>query len=295
MHSIAETVREITLSDTLIPVSYLKAYRFIDENIKMPTTDFPYLYMVVAGSMRLHTPSGIMDYVESQYSISAIDTPFSGKVLTFSDSGDFLALSIEFSLNDVITVILGLDENLITKVMKEEIGADTMSNADSKVIEVVKRLVSVMNDPIQLPFMEQHLKQEIIFHVICGSSGKHFIQSIINVQQAGEIYEINSWIKANYRENFTVDELAKMKNMSVSGFHQKFRSAVGMPPLQCQKRLRLTEARRLMLDEGKNVTEAAFEVGYESVSQFIRDYRKMFSASPKEDIVSLLTYLAEKK
>lgn len=72
--------------------------------------------------------------------------------------------------------------------------------------------------------------------------------------------------------------------MSVSLFHQKFKSAVGMGPLQCQKSLRLTEARRLMLDDGRNVTEASLEVGYESVSQFIRDYKKMFGTAPKEDI-----------
>ena len=81
-----------------------------------------------------------------------------------------------------------------------------------------------------------------------------------------------------------MEELAEQRNMSVSLFHQKFKSAVGMGPLQCQKRLRLTEARRLMLDEHKNVTEASVEVGYESLSQFIRDYRKMFGAAPKEDI-----------
>lgn len=75
--------------------------------------------------------------------------------------------------------------------------------------------------------------------------------------------------------------------MSVSHLHQKFKSAVGMGVLQCQKRLRLTKARRLMLDENKNVTEAAFDVGYESVSQFIREYRKMFGQSPKEDISEL--------
>ena len=75
--------------------------------------------------------------------------------------------------------------------------------------------------------------------------------------------------------------------MSVSLFHQKFKSAVGMGPLQCQKRLRLTEARRLMLEESKNVTEASADVGYESLSQFIRDYRKMFGAAPKEDVSGL--------
>lgn len=81
--------------------------------------------------------------------------------------------------------------------------------------------------------------------------------------------------------------------MSVSLFHQRFKSAVGMGPLQCQKRLRLTEARRLMLDEGRNVTEASIEVGYESLSQFIRDYRKMFGAAPKEDVMRLRRRLKE--
>lgn len=79
--------------------------------------------------------------------------------------------------------------------------------------------------------------------------------------------------------------------MSVSLFHQKFKNAVGMGPLQCQKRLRLTEARRLMLDENKNVTEASVEVGYESLSQFIRDYRKMFGFAPKEDILRIRRHL----
>ena len=89
------------------------------------------------------------------------------------------------------------------------------------------------------------------------------------------------------RRQIFLEELAEKRNMSVSLFHQKFKSAVGMGPLQCQKRLRLTEARRLMLDENRNVTEASFEVGYESVSQFTRDYRKMFGLTPKEDILKL--------
>lgn len=84
-----------------------------------------------------------------------------------------------------------------------------------------------------------------------------------------------------------MEELAKRWNMSVSNFHQKFKSAVGMGPLQCQKRLRLTEARRQMLDNNVGATEAALEVGYESVSQFNRDYKKMFQASPREDIQRL--------
>lgn len=127
----------------------------------------------------------------------------------------------------------------------------------------------------------------MIFQALCGSCGKQFLQSMVSVQAVGEIYAANTWIKQNFRRAFSVEELAEQRNMSVSAFHQKFKSAVGMGPLQCQKRLRRTEALRRMLDENISVTEAAVEVGYESVSQFIRDYRKMFSAPPKEDIQSL--------
>ncbi|MFR1843046.1 MAG: helix-turn-helix transcriptional regulator, partial [Oscillospiraceae bacterium] len=114
---------------------------------------------------------------------------------------------------------------------------------------------------------------------------------IAGIGQAEKIYQANSWIKKNFHNSFAVEDLAKRQNMSVSLFHQKFKSAVGMGPLQCQKRLRLTEARRLMLDESKNVTEASVEVGYESLSQFIRDYRRMFRAAPKEDILNIQKYL----
>lgn len=85
-----------------------------------------------------------------------------------------------------------------------------------------------------------------------------------------------------------VDDLADKANMSVSSFHRKFKAAIGMGPLQCQKQLRLTEARRLMIDQGFSVTEVALEVGYESVSQFSREYRRMFGQAPQRDVHEVL-------
>ena len=253
----------------------------------MPKTENFYIYAVLDGSIRLHTPSGIMDYLPGQYSISKIDIPASGHVLTFSEKDDFLALSIEITLNDVISVLLDLDGNIAEKIANDQLDAKMMSSSDNKVFLSILRLFSMNKDPMPLGFMGNHIKREIIFFILCGPCGSQFLQSIINIQQAGEIYNINSWIKENFRNAFAVEELAEKRNMSVSLFHQKFKSAVGMGPLQCQKRLRLTEARRLMLDENRNVTEASFEVDYESVSQFTRDYRKMFGLTPKEDILKL--------
>ena len=237
--------------------------------------------------MRLHTPSGIMDYIAGQYSVSAIDTPTSGDVLSFSKQQDFLALALTFTLDDVLSVMLNLDDDLTIQIAEGTICSEITDKADHRIIETAYNLVCTLDQPIGLSFMGKHIKQEIIYYVLCGSCGKQFLQSMIHIQQAGEIYEINSWIKQNYRNTFTVEELAEKNSMSVSHLHQKFKSAVGMGVLQCQKRLRLTEARRLMLDENKNVTEASLDVGYESVSQFIREYRKMFGQSPKEDIIML--------
>lgn len=272
-------------------VPYLSVFLSTRRKIEMPQTENFYLYLVVDGSVRLYTPSGIMDYMPGQYSVSKIDTPTSRYVLTFSEKGHFRALAIELTLHDVLSVLLDLDGNLAEQIADSRLDGAVTAAADGHVIASVCRLFSILEEPVQLVFMGKHIRREIIFHVLCGSCGSQFLQSVVNIQQAGEIYEVNSWIKENFRDSFTVEELAERRNMSVSLFHQKFRSAVGMGPLQCQKRLRLTEARRLMLDENRNVTEASLEVGYESVSQFARDYRKMFGMSPKEDILNLRVQL----
>jgi AraC-like DNA-binding protein len=273
-------------------ISAVKVYRFTDERIEMPQTDNPYLYIVLDGMLRLYTPSGIMDYMAGQYSVSKIDTPLSGTVLAFSEQQDFLAISIEFFPSDIIHTILQLENELTERIMSEQLSEQEMTLSDSEVLQSVSRLFSVMNhQTFPSEFIRNNIMQEITYYVLCGSCGKQFIQSIAGIGQAEKIYQANSWIKKNFHNSFAVEDLAKRQNMSVSLFHQKFKSAVGMGPLQCQKRLRLTEARRLMLDESKNVTEASVEVGYESLSQFIRDYRRMFRAAPKEDILNIQKHL----
>lgn len=274
-------------------IPYVSAYRFTDSEIEMPLTENPYLYMVLDGTLRLHTPSGILDYMAAQYSVSKIDTPLKGTVMDFSEQHDFLALVMEFTVNDVITTVLSLDNDLTERIIKEQLESSEMSMSDKFVISSVYKLFSGIHKAIPSEFMRKNIFREILYAVLCGSCGRQFIQSIVTIGQAEEIYEANSWIKENFRNTFTVENLAEQRNMSVSLFHQKFKSAVGMGPLQCQKRLSLTEARRLMLDENKNVTEAAIEVGYESVSQFIRDYRKMFGYAPREDIRRIQTHLKE--
>lgn len=287
--NLQEEIRNLPLREggNKTGIKYITAYRFTTEKIHMPQTENPYLYIVLDGTLRLYTPSGIMDYTAGQYSVSKIDTPLSGTVLTFSKQADFLALAVEFTPNDVITEVLDLDNELTERIMGEKFMEEEMSVSDREVLKSVHRIFAVMNKSLPSEFIRKNIMREVIYYTLCGTCGRQFLQSIINVGKADEIYEANSWIKENFRNSFTVENLAEERNMSVSLFHQKFKSTVGMGPLQCQKRLRLTEARRSMLDENKNVTEASASVGYESVSQFIRDYRKMFGSAPKEDILNI--------
>ena len=269
-------------NETILP--FLHLFRHIDKTISMPQAEIPYIYFVLDGEFRLYTPSGILDYVSGQYSVSAIDTPEHGYVLAFSEQQDFLTASVDFTANDVMSVIIALSDDIIGKILDDTLDDVFKGKQDQSVFSCLERMIDALNEPLSMEFLGEQARTEMIFHILCGSCGKAFIQSITNIKSAGEIYEANSWIKRNYRKSFKVEELAEQWNMSVSQFHQKFKNAVGMGPLQCQKRLRLTEARRLMLDEGKNATEAASDVGYESLSQFTREYRKMFGNSPTEDI-----------
>lgn len=270
--------------DSQISFPFLDLYRFENREITMPQTKKPYVYFFLDGEARLYTPSGIMDYAAGQYSVSAIDTPERSYVVAFSQQNDFLSASVNFTANEVLSVVMELDDDLVNAILNEKLDGLFLSEQDNKVFECLERLLDTVREPIAQNFLGKQIHKEMIFHILCGSCGKHFIQSVTKMKDTGEIYEANSWIKENFRETFMVEELAKQWNMSVSQFHQKFKNAVGMDPLQCQKRLRLTEARRLLFDEGKNVTETAFDVGYESVSQFTREYKKMFGSSPSEDI-----------
>ena len=269
-------------------VPFLNVFKWKDRVIPLPMGPASYIYFVLEGELRLHTPSGILDYVAGQYSVSAIDAPERGYVLAFSKENDFLSASVTFSPTDVMDVAISLDDDLLENVLLNRLDEEFKAKEDARVLSCLDRLLKASDEPLTAKFMAPQIRKEMLFHVLCGSCGKAFIQGGSKLRPAGEIYKANSWIKRNYREAFRVEDLAGRWNMSVSQFHQKFKSEVGMGPLQCQKRLRLTEARRLMLDENRNVTQAAFDVGYESLSQFTREYRKMFGKAPSEDITNLL-------
>lgn len=261
---------------------FLRFFSSKDKEILLPQIKLPYIYIILEGSIQLHNPEETVKYNVGDYFISSITTASKGSL----SGNKFSAITISFLPDEVISVLLELDNEFLDKIFNE---ASTENNL-TKILNSLEKLLNVENNS----FLSGHFKKEIIFYLLTSRYGKIFIQNIFNLKDVGKIYEVNSWIKENYKTSFSVEELAKQANMSISGFHQKFKNAIGMGPIQCQKKLRLIEARKLMLRNGLSVTEASLEVGYESLSQFNRDYRQIFGETPKKDITNIQNYLKVK-
>lgn len=185
LNNLQQEIRELQLGmgcyKTDIP--YITVCHFKDAQIQMPQTDNPYLYIVVDGHLRLHTPSGIMDYMAGQYSVSKIDTPLFGTVLAFSEKQDFLATVIEFTANDVITTILDIDNAILDKVMNGKMEEQDMAVSDKAVIQSVCRLFYYKKQTISSEFIGKNILREMIYYIVCGSCGKQFVQGIANTKR----------------------------------------------------------------------------------------------------------------
>ena len=148
-------------------------------------------------------------------------------------------------------------------------------------------MIYILDDPQDIPILAPIIQREIFYRLLIGDQGTLLRQIVSVGSQSNQIARAITWLKGNFAQTLRVDDLAAQVNMSISTFHYHFRSVTAMSPLQYQKWLRLNEARRLMLTEDQDATSAAFQVGYESPSQFSREYGRLFGAPPLRDITGL--------
>ena len=150
-----------------------------------------------------------------------------------------------------------------------------------------QRLVDLLADEKDIPILAPLIKREIIYRLLVGDQGARLRQIASMGSQGNQIAQAVSWLKGNFKRPLRIDALAQQVNMSTSTLHHHFRALTAMSPLQYQKWLRLNEARRLMLTENQDASAAAFQVGYESPSQFSREYGRLFGTPPLRDITNL--------
>ena len=162
-----------------------------------------------------------------------------------------------------------------------------ISDAAPPLIDCAIRLTKLLDTPQDIPFLAPMIIREIYYRLLVGEQGEAVRQIATSGSNMQRIAEVSKRLKADFTKPLRVEELAEQANMSPSSFHRHFKAVTSMSPLQYQKQLRLLTARQMLLAENIDATQAAYQVGYESTSQFSREYARMFGASPIKDIERL--------
>jgi len=199
LQNLRSILQQLSLAEGCNPtgIPYITAHRHALADVSIPDTPTPFVYLVVDGVMRLHTEAGLKYHSVGQYFVSAIDSPASALALDASPETPFLAVSAEFCVEDIIGVMLDIDGDFPERLLATDSNTATAPHGTSKILDIIIRLLDMRGKADELAFMLKHLKRELIFDVIMGPHGKEFIENTINIQQSGDIYSVNSWIKQN--------------------------------------------------------------------------------------------------
>jgi AraC-like DNA-binding protein len=284
---IAMTERTTTAegrTQTIIP--FLTIFRKSLQTTPIPDLLAPSFCILLQGTKKLHFGRDLIHYQPGDYFASLIDIPVSQNIIDATKKSPYIGLRIDFTTKEIASVVIEAEISVKPRDTKLNAGA-FIGKSDTDLLDLLKRLLKLIDKPKEVRFLSALIKREMIFHLLSRDNGRLFFQQAVLYQQADGVGKAIEWIKNNYARSFTVEELAKSNNMSLSGLHHKFKAITTMSPLQYQKMLRLQEARRLMLSGSMDATTAACEVGYDSPSQFNREYRRLFGLPPLQDIKSV--------
>lgn len=250
----------------------------------------PSLCIVVQGEKEVWLARERFRYGPADYLIASVDLPVIAQVMEATSDIPYLALKLEFTPSQILEV---LSDSEIRVGLKESTKrAMFVSPMKLSMLDAVIRLVRLLDDTKDIPVLAPIYTKEILYRVLQGPHGGALKQIAIEGSYTYRISHVIEHIKNNYNKSIRIEELAEIANMSVSSLHRHFKEVTAMSPIQFQKQLRLQEARRLLLTESTDATDAAFRVGYESPSQFSREYSRMFGFPPIEDIKRLRSELA---
>ena len=242
----------------------------------------PMIALVVQGFKRSMIGDHEANYGELHCVTVGIDMPGVFHITDASPQAPFLSLSVKLDRR-IITQLITEVPSIVT-AQEGEVTPIVVDEAGKDLLQVFSRLVELLDTPSRIPVLAPMIIRAIHYYLLCGSQGKCLRLFNTNGTQANQIAQAISWLRENYTSPLRMEELARYVNMAPSTFNRHFKEVTSLSPLQFQKRLRLYEAERLMLLEGKDAGTAALMVGYESGSQFNREYKRQFGAPPRKDI-----------
>ena len=266
-------------------VDGLALFRATDTVSPSHTLYKPCLCVVAQGAKQVSFGKEMLSYDEHQCLIVSIDLPVVGRVTRASAAVPYLAMALELDVQIMRAVMAELDN---PPRPREEVGAGMfVETLTGPLSDCFLRLVRMLETPGAPAALYPAIMREICFWLLTGPHGAEVCKLTLPGSYTLRIAEAINHLRDNFTRSIRVEELALAARMSPSSFHQHFKALTSMSPLQYQKQLRLLEARRLMLADGANVSSAAYQVGYESASQFSREYSRMFGAAPKRDATEL--------
>lgn len=245
----------------------------------------PSICLIGQGRKRLFLGEDTYVYDANSSLITSVDLPVVSQIIEATPEEPYLGLTLELDLRLIARMLLDCRQ-YSSKAVQGRSGI-AVSKVSAHLLDSFERLLDLLGHPEDIPMLAPLIKQEIFYRLLVSDQGQRLRQLVSTESHSFRIARAIDWLKDNFDKQLRIEDLASKAGLSNSAFHKHFRSVTAMSPLQFQKKMRLNEARRLMLAEHLDASEAAFEVGYESPSQFSREYSRLFGAPPLKDTKAL--------
>ena len=245
----------------------------------------PTICIVVQGAKQIMVGDRMFDYREMQSLVVTFEVPALGQITEASKEAPYIGLNIDFDVAILREVMEAMEEP--PRPAGEGAAGVFVQDFDGVLADCVLRLVKLTETPKAIPVLYPAIMREICYWLLTGPNGREVCKLALPGSHARRMTDAINLLRDNFTAPMRIEQLAAAARMSPSSFHQHFKDMTAMTPLQYQKNLRLLEARRLMVADGASVASAAYQVGYESASQFSREYSRTFGTPPKRDVTEI--------
>lgn len=245
----------------------------------------PLLCVIAQGRKRVFLGTEEFHYNPTSYLIASVHLPVMGQVIEAPCLGFTLAIDPKM----LAELLLDLPSLASGRAASKALGVSAL---EGDLLDSLMRLLRLLDQPQHIAALAPLIEREILYRLLLGSQGEMLRQMALPSSRLSQISRAIDVIRRRYAQTIRVDELAELAGMSGPSFHRHFRAVTTMSPLQFQKQLRLQEARRRLLSQNADAASVAFDVGYESPSQFSREYRRLFGAPPGRDTTRLRRAIA---
>jgi AraC-like DNA-binding protein len=293
-HLLAELANKIgnSLGDSgerAMGVPGLMLYRRIAPTVPNPSTYEPSLLVIAQGRIRVDLGKASYVIGRSRFLLTSLELPVVSQVITASEKVPYLAFFLKLDMSTVRDILK--TEEVHTTVQSSGACGMAIGKTTVELVNACSRMMDLLDTPRDVSFFSKLIQREIIYRLLQGSLAARLRAIATFETRCHRTSKAVAWLRSNYEKPLRVEHLASIAGMSRSTLHHHFRALTAMSPLQFQKQLRLHAARQRMLTSEVDAASAAFEVGYESPSQFNREYRRFFGRPPIRDIKSLRDWL----